>query len=66
VTIRAKTLIQDLWKGGFDWDEKVQENYRKIWTELVTNIDEIYQELTFVRNRPHLKIGFFMFSQKLF
>ena len=41
VTIRAKTLIQDLWKGGFDWDEKVPESHRKTWTDLVTDIDEI-------------------------
>ena len=57
MTIRAKILIQELWKGGFDWDEPVPANYGTTWINLAKNIQQATQinipRLYFQRKASH-------------
>ncbi|CAG2233939.1 unnamed protein product [Mytilus edulis] len=49
VSIRAKILIQDLWKGGYDWDELLPHTLQSEWTRLAQDI-ETATETTFSRH----------------
>ena len=49
VSIRAKILIQDLWKGGYDWDELLPHTLQSEWTRLAQAI-ETATKTTFSRH----------------
>ncbi|VDI61827.1 Hypothetical predicted protein [Mytilus galloprovincialis] len=38
--IRAKTLIQDLWKSKLDWDEQVPENLKATWINVASDLQK--------------------------
>ncbi|XP_053407998.1 uncharacterized protein LOC128559687 [Mercenaria mercenaria] len=38
VTVRAKILMQDLWKENLDWDVPLPEQYVKVWNNLATDL----------------------------
>ena len=40
VSIRAKILIQNLWKGKYDWDEPLPENAQQEWIQLAKDIED--------------------------
>ncbi|CAG2243196.1 unnamed protein product [Mytilus edulis] len=43
VTIRAKILIQELWKCGLDWDELIPDNLKTTWTDLTKDLEKAIQ-----------------------
>ncbi|VDH97053.1 Hypothetical predicted protein [Mytilus galloprovincialis] len=49
VSIRAKTLIQDLWIGGYDWDKLLPHALQSEWTRLAQAI-ETATKTTFSRH----------------
>ena len=49
VTIRAKILIQKLWKNGHEWDEILPEDISKEWTCIRNDIKEVTNSTTLSR-----------------
>ncbi|XP_071132834.1 uncharacterized protein [Mytilus edulis] len=45
VTIRNKILLQDIWKRGFDWDQKVDEDIRISWMDLAKDVEQVTHEV---------------------
>ena len=43
VTIRAKILMQELWKGGYGWDEPLPQERQKKWLALSNDLDTATQ-----------------------
>ena len=41
VTIRAKLLIQKLWKEGYDWDEVLPDNIVQSWREIRNDVRDV-------------------------
>ena len=41
VVIRAKILIQDLWRHGQDWDEPVPDEFRKSWFNFRNQLKDV-------------------------
>ena len=41
VTIRAKLLIQKLWKEGYDWDEVLPDNIVQSWREIRNDVHDV-------------------------
>ena len=41
VTIRAKLLIQNLWKEGYDWDRVLPSNTIKSWCDIRDDIQDV-------------------------
>ena len=40
VTVRAKLLLQDLWQGGYEWDELLPAELQTTWKTLAADIQE--------------------------
>ena len=40
VTVRAKLLMQDLWQGGYEWDELLPAELQTTWKTLAADIQE--------------------------
>lgn len=45
LTIAAKILIQELWKGGYGWDVPLPAELRKRWAETVHSLDNVQVEI---------------------
>ncbi|CAC5425528.1 unnamed protein product [Mytilus coruscus] len=41
VTVRAKLLIQTLWKEGYNWDQVLPNNIVKSWCEILDDIRDV-------------------------
>ena len=41
VTIRAKLLLQDLWKLKYDWDVPLPADFQEIWTQIARDLSSI-------------------------
>ena len=41
VTIRAKLLIQKLWKKGYDWDEVLPDSIVQSWREIRDDVRDV-------------------------
>ena len=41
VTVRAKLMLQDLWKQKFDWDVPLPSNVQLMWTDLATDLNTV-------------------------
>ncbi|CAC5415044.1 unnamed protein product [Mytilus coruscus] len=41
VTVRAKLLIQTLWKEGYNWDQVIPNNIVKSWCEILDDIRDV-------------------------
>ncbi|XP_065189636.1 uncharacterized protein LOC135820247 [Sycon ciliatum] len=39
VIVRAKCLIQAIWKEGFDWDDPLPESYLTLWKEIAEDLN---------------------------
>ena len=39
VIVRAKCLIQAIWKEGFDWDNPLPESYLTLWKEIAEDLN---------------------------
>jgi len=55
-TIRAKMLIQDLWKAKIDWDEPVTPEQRVIWTEISKDLIHCNNAFSISRKLTDLNI----------
>ncbi|XP_076095349.1 uncharacterized protein LOC143066242 [Mytilus galloprovincialis] len=49
ITIRAKTLIQELWKKGYAWDETLPKEIENEWTDVKHDILQITTKLKIQR-----------------
>ncbi|XP_071132986.1 uncharacterized protein [Mytilus edulis] len=49
ITIRAKTLIQELWKKGYAWDETLPKEIENEWTDVKNDILQITTTLKIQR-----------------
>ncbi|XP_071137411.1 uncharacterized protein [Mytilus edulis] len=49
ITIRAKTLIQELWKKGYAWDETLPKKIENEWTDVKNDILQITTKLKIQR-----------------
>ena len=38
VIVRAKCLLQDIWKEGYDWDDPLPNSYVQLWSEIATDL----------------------------
>ncbi|XP_063436767.1 uncharacterized protein LOC134718204 [Mytilus trossulus] len=43
ITIRAKIMIQELWKCGLDWDELIPDNLKTTWIDLTKDLEKAIQ-----------------------
>lgn len=48
--VRAKILIQKLWKEGYEWDQILPLNILQMWTEIRNNIQDIRDK---TKSNPH-------------
>jgi len=50
VTIRAKLLIQNLWKDKYDWDEVLPSNLTKTWIDIRNDIQDVTTQTRVARH----------------
>ncbi|XP_030759609.1 uncharacterized protein LOC115885007 [Sitophilus oryzae] len=41
--IRGKIILQDIWRSGIDWDQKISNEIEKKWKKWLENLEQMYK-----------------------
>jgi len=49
VTVRAKILLQEMWKQKYDWDTPLPSSLHATWSEIATDLNTVVRETSLRR-----------------